>query len=124
MTCKDWLCPICCDVMMSTPSGYYMVCEKAHWNGLLHRKHGLVDLPQTLQINSRDFHIRGIPHNRYQYVAHGHKTALDKAPPEGCVVASVAFRGHRAVRLLRRKRTLKDRLGEHYFQKLGEAAEK
>ena len=121
MTRKDWLCPECGDVMLINPQGKYMVCFKGH--GKLYPRFGLKDLPHALHVNSKEFVI-GERDGRYQYVPHGHKTALDQAPPEGCVVASVAFRGHRAVRLFRRRRTLMERLVEHHFGEYVKEAKK
>ncbi len=127
MTRKDWLCFKCNNEMVRI-SDKYITCLCG--NTRLFNVWSMGDLPEATQINSRDFWVKiGVGkyqfrYGIYQYVPHGHKTALDKAPPEGCVVASVAFRGGRAVRLFRRKRTLIERLREHHFQELGEAAEK
>ena len=125
MTRNDWLCPMCGDVMVRLAGSKYMVCLCG--NGKLHPCRRLQNLLEAYKINSRDFWIRGYPHDVYQYVPHGHKTALGKAPAEGQVVASAAFRGGRAVRLFRRKgslKTLRERLTEHHFQELGREAEK
>ncbi len=118
---KDWLCPKCKNVMVKI-SDKYITCLCG--NTRLFNTWSVWDLPHAKKVNDRDFWIGFVLSDRYQYVPHGHKTALDKAPPGGCVVASVAFRGHRAVRLFKRKRTLRERLVEHHFHKLGEAAEK
>ena len=127
MTRKDWLCPVCGDVMLINPQGKYMVCFKGH--GKLRHIPLMSDLPMAVKLNDRDFWITYIDSSagkapRYQYVPHWHKTALDQAPPEGCVVASVAFRGHRAVRLFRRKKTLIERLVEHHFGEYVKEAKK
>ncbi len=124
MTRDDWRCPRCGSIMSISSSGKFMLCYFGAAHSKLHPRFGLQDLPEAMRINNRDSWIRGFPHDVYQYVPHGHRIALDKAPAEGHVVASVAFRGHRAVRLFKRKRTLRERLREHYFQKLGEGAGK
>ncbi len=122
MTRKDWLCPVCGDVMNILSSKGYMLCLRGH--GRLHPVYWHVqNLPQSQKIKGKTYWIASHG-NGWEYVPHGHKTALDKAPPEGHVVASVAFRGHRAVRLFRRNRTLRERLTEHHFCKLGEEAGK
>lgn len=126
MTRKDWLCVVCGNEMVKI-SDKYITCLCG--NTRLFNTWSIEDLPYATKISARVFWITYIDSSagkapRYQYVPHGHKAALDKAPPEGCVVASVAFRGRRAVRLFRRKRTLRERLVEHHFQELGEAAEK
>ncbi len=125
MTRKDWLCPVCGDVMIiPIYNSKYLVCP--HRCGRLRQRWYLGDLPHALHVNSKEFVI-GERDGRYQYVPHGHKTALGKAPPEGYVVASVPFRGGRAVRLFRRKETLGEKIIESfrdYFQELGEEAEK
>ncbi len=112
MTRKDWLCPTCGDVMVRFPYNRYMLCLRGH--GKLHPVWGVKDLPCARKVSSRDFWIKldagkyQFRSGRYQYIPHGHKTALEKAPAEGQVVASVAFRGGRAVRLFKKKEARKD----------------
>jgi len=107
MTRDDWICPVCGETMYVINSkSKYMVCIAGH--GKLHPRPGLLDLPRACRINQRDYvmtpHLAG-QNYVYRYVPHGHAAALEKAPREGEVVASVAFRGHRAVRLFRQKGT-------------------
>ena len=101
MTKKDWLCPICNDIMWKF-SPRYMLCPTGH--GRLQPAWGLKDLLLASKVNSRTWFILGYD-GEYQYVPHGHKAALEKAPQEGEVVASVAFRGRRAARLFRQKKS-------------------
>ena len=125
MTRADWLCPVCRRVMVLGPSGQYMICyggtDHVVVHGKLHPRWSLKDLLRMEKViskisfsrelygNSKTFVIERnrdylpLHEVKYEYVPHGHATALDKAPREGEMVASVAFRGHRAVRLFRRK---------------------
>ncbi len=129
MTRKDWLCPQCGNEMVKI-SDKYITCLCG--NTRLFNTWSVSDLPMAVKLNARDFRITYIDSSagkapRYQYVSHGHKAALEKAPPEGCVVASVAFRGHRAVRLFRQRgslKTLRERLVEHHFSEFAKEAEK
>ncbi len=121
MTRKDWLCPKCGNEM-SKISDRYITCLCG--NTRLFNTWSIDDLPRAMRVwegTTRDYFIQGCGDD-WRYVPHRHKTALDKAPPEGCVVASVAFRGGRAVRLFRRKGTLGGDITEsfrEYFSKLG-----
>jgi len=108
MTRGDWICPVCGETMYIISSkSKYMVCIAGH--GKLHRVWGIKNLPWAYRVSSNSFLIDNSPPGtgyrsyHYEYVPHGHATALNKAPRRGEVVASVAFRGHRAVRLFRRK---------------------
>ena len=109
MTRKDWLCPVCGNVMIQVhPCSSSMCCFITPAHSKCRPLWRLHDLPHATRISNRDYLIprqRGVLiwSARYQYVPRGHETALDKAPTEGHVVASVTFRGGRAVRLFKKK---------------------
>ena len=79
-----------------------MTCSVGHARS--HPAWGVMDLPEAVRINDKSYWIPGYE-TAWEYVPRGHEAALDQAPAEGDVVASVAFRGHRAVRLFREKKS-------------------
>lgn len=95
---NDWVCPVCGLIMVRPYDSNYMTCILLHTK--LHRCLKLMDLPPAYQhwTIRKDYEIDG-QHGRWRYIPHEHKTCLEKAPPEGCVVARVAFRGGWAARL-------------------------
>ena len=104
MTRDDWKCPICGKVMFCSNilnPKQYMLCYMDH--GKMYPCYGIRDLPWATKVEGfKGYCIPGHG-SGYKYVPYEHETALDRAPAEGDVVASVAFRGHRAVRLFRKK---------------------
>jgi len=103
VTRDDWKCPICGKVMFCSNilnPKQYMLCYMDH--GKMHPAYGIRDLPQATKYAIYGWCISGHG-SGYRYVPNEHNTALDRAPAEGDVVASVAFRGRRAVRLFRKK---------------------
>ena len=105
MTRDDWLCPKCGNEMVKI-SSKYITCLCG--NTRLFNTFGIADLPRAMKCTLYPGYWIPFFGTHWRYVPHGHKTALDKAPLGGCVVASVAFRGSRAVRLFQRKEVRKD----------------
>lgn len=92
-----WMCPSCGEEMVRAFSdSNYLVCPKGH--GRLRPAPTVEDLPlasravcrqDVLYPWTRLFRIDG-KDGLWKYVSHAHKTALDKRPAPGTVVACVA----------------------------------
>ena len=102
MTSKDWECPVCGSLMVTTSEGY-ITCPSSH--GRLRSRTAVKDLPLAYKRGNRVWGITG-REGFWEYVPHAHKSSLAQAPEPEHVVAMVSlYKGRvRRARTFRRRK--------------------
>ena len=86
MVRKDWWCPRCGKLMVSSQCDRFMVCMHC-WAPMKMRR-GMKDLMAARRVDYRRFTISSYC-GFWEYVPHAHKSCMDRAPEPDTIIAKV-----------------------------------